>query len=138
MLNHAQWRKSQAMDLEDRIWKAYRERISTEYDNLNYSSKLQRLMMAESHKIAEQPFDAKTNYDYVLEVGAGTGEHFQFVRHGYKQYMMTDADSKALDIAKRKYSENNNNRINYEKQNAEKLSYPDNTFDRCWCVERYR
>ena len=38
----------------------------------------------------ERPFKSNNNFDVVLEVGAGNGEHFPHVRHDFKRYLMTD------------------------------------------------
>ena len=38
----------------------------------------------------EQPFKPSMNFEVVLEVGAGNGEHLPYVKHNFKKYFMTD------------------------------------------------
>jgi ubiquinone/menaquinone biosynthesis C-methylase UbiE len=42
------------------------------------------------HKIMEQPYGTDAHFDKILELGAGNGEHFPFVKHSYSEYFMTD------------------------------------------------
>ena len=42
------------------------------------------------HKLMEQPFKPSMNFEVVLEVGAGNGEHLPYVKHNFKKYFMTD------------------------------------------------
>jgi ubiquinone/menaquinone biosynthesis C-methylase UbiE len=64
----------------------------------------------------------------ILEIGAGRGEHFQFVRKDFKEYAMTDISewgkSEIQTIL------NLDTRISFEIQDIENLSYADNQFDR--------
>ena len=43
-----------------------------------------------SHRMLER--GVKENFDNVIELGAGNGEHFQFVRHDFKTYLLSDFD----------------------------------------------
>jgi ubiquinone/menaquinone biosynthesis C-methylase UbiE len=115
---------------EDKAWVEYREKFSDLYDDSNYSSQLQSSVMRASHKLVEKPFDDHAYFGRVLEVGAGTGEHFRFVRHGFGEYTLTDLDPKTLEVAKRKLAAIPNGKVTFEVQIGSELSYPDNTFDR--------
>ena len=70
----------------------------------------------------------------VLEIGAGSGEHFFFVKKSFESYTMTDISSwgksKIDDIVK------NNPRVVFDTQDVQKLKYSDESFDRliCTCV----
>jgi phosphatidylethanolamine/phosphatidyl-N-methylethanolamine N-methyltransferase len=70
----------------------------------------------------------KTEYKRILEIGAGKGELYQYVKGDFAEYLMTDISS---------WGENEINkitkadkRIKFELQNIENLTYPDNHFDR--------
>jgi ubiquinone/menaquinone biosynthesis C-methylase UbiE len=76
----------------------------------------------------------KTSFPRVLEIGAGSGEHFLFVKHEYDSYIMSDLvhpvllpkvqkTVKDLKLTRKK-------EIRLEMQNIENLSYENGTFDR--------
>lgn len=115
---------------EDKAWIEYKEKFSEVYDDSNYSSPLQSFVMRASHKLVEKAYDKKMHFSQVLEVGAGTGAHFPFVRHSYDKYTISDHDSKTLDVAIKKITATNNSKVNFEMQVGDKLDYPDGTFDR--------
>jgi phosphatidylethanolamine/phosphatidyl-N-methylethanolamine N-methyltransferase len=118
------------MQEEDKAWIEYREKFSEVYDDSNYSSPLQSLVMRASHRLAEKPFGNQVHFDRVLEIGAGTGEHLPFVRHSYNEYVLTDLDSKTLEVAKTKLVRNRRGDVKFETQTGNSLNYPDRTFDR--------
>jgi len=115
---------------EDREWLEYRARFAELYDDSNYVSPLQSAVMGASHRLAEKRFKACDHFPQVLEIGAGTGEHLAFVRHDFERYVLTDLDAKTLEVAKGKLNSKYGNKLQYETQSAEGLSYADNTFDR--------
>ena len=115
---------------EDKAWIEHREKFSEIYDKANYSSSLQSLVMRSSHKLIENAFDEKTFFKSVLEVGAGTGEHFPYIKHKYDHYVLTDLDPKPLEIAKSKLGSTNKDKVSFDVQPSEHLIYPDNVFDR--------
>ena len=41
------------------------------------------------HEAMEKPYN-KEYFGRVLEIGAGTGEHLDFVKHEYDEYLLTD------------------------------------------------
>ena len=63
----------------------------------------------------------------VIELGAGTGEHFKHIRHSFNTYILADHDSKAIDIARSKIKDK---RCSFMVMNGSKLSFASNTFDR--------
>ena len=115
---------------EDQAWLKYREKFSGIYDQSNYSSPLQSFVMHASHKLVERPFEPSCHFDRVLEIGAGTGEHLPFVRHSFNEYILTDLDQEALNVAKKKHQKNHDGKVRYEYQSANDLKYPDDSFDR--------
>jgi phosphatidylethanolamine/phosphatidyl-N-methylethanolamine N-methyltransferase len=118
------------MQGEDKAWIEHRNRFSEVYDQSNYSSSLQSLLMRASHQFLEKPYDNRIHFDRVLEIGAGTGEHIQFVRHRFNDYIMTDLDSKPLEIAKTKLTGIHDGKLGFEVQPGDRLTYSDNSFDR--------
>jgi phosphatidylethanolamine/phosphatidyl-N-methylethanolamine N-methyltransferase len=115
---------------EDRAWLDYRARFADVYDESNYSSPLQSAVMRASHRLAEMRFQKHDHFPIVLEIGAGTGEHLGFVRHGFDQYVLSDLDAKTLEVAKRKLKNKFGDKLFYETQSGEGLSYVDDSFDR--------
>lgn len=118
------------MQNEDQAWIDYREKFAEVYDEANYSSPLQSSVMRSSHRLVEKAFNDQTHFSRVIEVGAGTGEHLPFVRHGFDEYTLTDLDPKTLEFAKRKLADINRGKVFFEVQTGSELAYPDNTFDR--------
>lgn len=118
------------MHSEDKAWIEYRERFSEVYDKSNYSTPLQSSVMRSSHRLIEKPYDDKSHFSRVLEIGAGTGEHVNFIRHQFDEYILTDLDQKTLEVAKQKLSGQHQGKLRFEAQTGSNLNYADNTFDR--------
>lgn len=118
------------MENEDKAWIDYRERFSEVYDESNYSSPLQAKVMRASHRLVEKAFSENAHFNRVLEIGAGTGEHLPFVRHGFEEYTLTDLDPKTLEVAKEKKIGEIKGKVKFETQTGDALNYPDDTFDR--------
>lgn len=126
-------RLENAMHSEDQAWIEWRDKFAKIYDESNYVSPLQSLVMRASHQLVEKKFDQKTHFGRVLEVGAGTGEHLPFVRHGFDQYVLTDLDPATLEVAQKKLAPQRGN-IQFEVQAGSGLTYPDDSFDRLLAV----
>lgn len=122
------------MQEEDKAWTEYREKFADVYDESNYTSPLQSMVMRASHKLTEKKYSQTTHFARVLEIGAGTGEHFPFVQHTFDQYIFSDLDSATLDRAKEKLVGEYNGRVSFETQSGSEIDYPDNTFDRVVAV----
>lgn len=117
---------------EDQEWLDYRARFAQVYDAANYTAHpLQSWVMHASHRLTEKKFGNADHFANVLEVGAGTGEHFPYVRHGFHRYVMTDADPQALDVARAKIK---NDKVSFDVQAGENLGYPDSHFNRVVAV----
>ncbi len=97
------------------------------YGKLNYDKSLVGTMMRHSHTLAERPYGPDRHFSRVLEVGAGTGEHLKFVRHGFDDYVMTDFNPTMLGQID---SGGHRGRVTIEKQDATRLDVPDNSVDR--------
>jgi len=115
---------------EDRAWIDWIAQYSELYDNLNYATSLQSIVMGKGHKAIESAFDNTVKYESVLEIGAGTGEHIPYVRHEYDKYILSDCNEIALSVAKKKLSNHTKGILYFEKQVGSQLSYKDNIFDR--------
>lgn len=118
------------MTSEDKAWLEFQEYIPESYDHYNYSSPLQSSVLHTSHKLVERAFDERIHFGNVLEVGAGTGKHLQFVRHTFDMYTLTDINPRMLDVAQQVLLRNSPNTLRFEIQTGTSLTYPDNTFDR--------
>lgn len=118
------------MENEDQAWLEYRARFADVYDESNYASPLQSAVMRASHRLTEKRFQKCDHFSKVLEIGAGTGEHLGFVQHGFDQYILSDMDEKTLDVAKGKLSGKFDNKLMFETQSGERLTYADNSVDR--------
>lgn len=118
------------MGNEDQAWLDYRARFADVYDESNYASPLQSAVMRASHRLTEKQFQKRDHFSKVLEIGAGTGEHLGFVRHSFDQYVLSDMDAKTLEVAKLKLSDKFDNKLMFETQSGERLTYADNSFDR--------
>lgn len=118
------------MNNEDDAWLNYRAKFADIYDGSNYSSPLQSAVMRASHRLVEKKFRVNEQFSRVLEIGAGTGEHLAFVKHGFDQYVLTDLDSRTLAVAKGKIGAMHGDRVSFETQSGDGLSFPDNSFDR--------
>lgn len=118
------------MQDEDKAWLEWRNNFHALYDNANYSSSLQAKVMHASHRLLERPFSQTDYFSKVLEIGAGTGEHTQFLRHKFDHYVISDQDAKTLDVAKIKINPSLKDKFIFEVQTGEAINYPDNSFDR--------
>lgn len=79
---------------------------------------------ARTHQALERHLGETHHFSRVLEVGAGSGEHFPFVKHSFDEYIETDIremqrDPDLLD-----------ERHKYVVADAEALQFPDQSFDR--------
>lgn len=70
----------------------------------------------------------------ILEIGAGRGEHFRFVKSDFQKYIMTDISNWGLKEVENIIGQDA--RVSFELHNIEKLGFCDNSFDRviCSCV----
>ena len=89
------------------------------------STGLLALLWKFPHKLMEKPF--KTNEGYrILELGAGQGEHIQFVVDNYSEYVALDLDVERL----LKISSTTKERLSLRCGDATTLDFSDRTFDR--------
>jgi ubiquinone/menaquinone biosynthesis C-methylase UbiE len=77
------------------------------------------------HILLEKPFKNNEGYK-IIEVGAGQGEHIDFVVPNYSEYLVTDNNINQLN----KISLNKGYQIKTQKVDAESIKFVDNSFDR--------
>jgi len=118
------------MSNEDQSWLDYRNRFADVYHESNYSGPIQSGVMRAGHRLSERSFKKSDYFPRVVEIGVGPGEHLPFVRHGFDQYVLTDLDPRALEVARKNLNGQDNNKLLFETQNGSKLSYEDSCFDR--------
>lgn len=100
------------------------------YDDTNYDRSLAAVFMRRCHRVLERRFRETDFFSSVIEVGAGTCQHLQHVRHGFDRYVATDLDEAMLRIGRARLPENTRATVELSVQNAGVLGYPDASFDR--------
>jgi ubiquinone/menaquinone biosynthesis C-methylase UbiE len=101
------------------------------YEQENYGPGLAGRVLRRSHSLVERPFGAHEKFGRVIEVGAGSGVHVEYVRHEYDDYVMTDGYDAMLDqmqvaANRARYPD----RVIVAKEDAAAISYADSSFDR--------
>lgn len=106
------------------------ENFGDVYDLHNYAGGLSGWVLRTSHKLVEKPLGPRVHLPRVVEVGAGTGIHFNYIRHTFSEYVMTDSSNEMLDAARRRHKGRKIPGLKFEIQNAAKLTWADETADR--------
>ena len=106
----------------------YKKEIFRELDK-KYNSHLYTgflgILMNYCHKKLEN-FKKKETYDKILEIGAGSAPHINYLSHDYNEYHIVDTSEYADEI----YKDEKNSKIKFKKYDGRKLPYDDNYFDR--------
>ena len=71
-----------------------------------------------------EKFNKKEKYSKILEIGAGSAPHLNYLKHDYDEYFVVETSYYALDI----YKDMKN--INAKIYDGKKLPFEDNFFDR--------
>lgn len=102
------------------------------FQQANYGKSLAGYVLRESHKLLERPFGPNLRFARVLEIGAGSGIHLSYVRHGFDEYCMTDSSTRMLEAARsaHRFPEN----IIVREADATRLDFDDAGFDRLIAV----
>lgn len=100
------------------------EYYSFYFDKICYGNPIASRSMRVIHKAIEKKH-GKMFYARTLELGAGSGQHLDYVKHGFEQYLVTDLKKPVIrEIYKF------DKRIKTRAVNAEKIPYPSSYFDR--------
>ncbi len=108
----------------------YNARLAAAYDALNYGRSLAGGFMRRGHAVLESRFAETDRFARVVEVGAGAGEHLGYVRHDFDDYLMTDWNDIRLARAREALPPGLRARVRVAKEDATRLSLPDNAVDR--------
>ncbi len=100
------------------------------YSSLNYGPGLAGRLLKLSHTVCERDFGPDTYFPEVLEVGAGSGHHIHSIRHRFDRYVMSDLNPDYLRYLATSLSTALSGRAEVDTQDATRLTYPDNSFDR--------
>lgn len=108
----------------------YMKRWSAVYEKNNYEQGMAGYFLKKSHEWCERPFGSNRHFSRVIEVGAGTGVHIDFIRHSYDEYILTDLNASMLAGTAKRVRERATGKILVQSENACKLSFDANSFDR--------
>ncbi len=100
------------------------------YQDQNYDRGLTGYFLSRSHAWAESKFGPNTRFAKVLEVGAGTGMHLQFVRHAYDEYWITDCHQPLMEKIALPGAVRQSGKLRLAKADATQLAFADASFDR--------
>ena len=110
--------------------KYYLEQWHAHYQQHNYNRGLSAWFLRKSHEWAEKTFGTDTQFSKVLEVGAGSGEHINYLRHHYCEYWMSDLDARHLKERVLTLPVSKQKKIHIQSEDATKLTFADNHFNR--------
>jgi phosphatidylethanolamine/phosphatidyl-N-methylethanolamine N-methyltransferase len=99
------------------------------YESNNYANtSLSTRVLSKTHSLIEREFSANSHFREVIEIGAGTGAHLHFIRHGFDRYVMSDI---SLGILKSvRIPQDLTDKVEISQVDAKALPYPDDHFDR--------
>jgi phosphatidylethanolamine/phosphatidyl-N-methylethanolamine N-methyltransferase len=98
------------------------EDLTSRYNDHAYSG-LMGFFMNHCHKQLEH-FNFPENSDRVLEIGAGSAPHYDFIKHDYKEYHIAETSKTTF----KKYQ--NNPKIKFTIYDGKTLPYENEYFDR--------
>ena len=76
------------------------------------------------HRKLEDFQNKKSNYDKILEIGAGSAPHFNYMNCSYNEYHIAETSDYAVNFHK------DNSKVKLLKYDGKNLPYPNETFDR--------
>jgi len=101
------------------------------YEKHNVDRTLAGRFLQKSHRLLEDLLPSDFRADQILEVGAGSGHHYSFLKQRPRRYFLTDGSETMLGVAKNRYrDEVADGSVVIEPQDATRLTYPDGQFDR--------
>jgi phosphatidylethanolamine/phosphatidyl-N-methylethanolamine N-methyltransferase len=110
---------------------AYESSYIQAYDANNSARTLAGSFLQKSHELLENSVPLDPTIRRIVEVGAGTGHHLQYLKERPEKYVLTDGSDEMLAIVKEKHAAHvAAGWLEIEKQDATALTYPDHSFDR--------
>jgi SAM-dependent methyltransferase len=97
-----------------------------EYQESSYSG-LAGLAHRRIHESIESGHSESVHFPKTLELGANVGEHLDYVKHTFEDYIVSDILNRLQPPQNKRILDRG---ARFEVQNATALSYPDNSFDR--------
>jgi len=113
----------------DPLYSNYLAKWSKLYHDANYNKGLAAFFLRKSHALCESRFGSTDYFPTVLEVGAGSGVHLQYVTHSFDKYWITDTNEEMLRRIEKNNSLTADNLI-FKLEDASNLTFCDNYFDR--------
>jgi phosphatidylethanolamine/phosphatidyl-N-methylethanolamine N-methyltransferase len=114
---------------KDPSWDEWENVLAGFYHKVNYERRGAGFLMGAGHQALEDLIEPGTRFPVVLEVGAGTGEHLHYVKHGFDVYHMLDRSQAMLDLVEERYR-GDGRILSYKLGNVEELPFPDASVDR--------
>lgn len=102
---------------------SFRE-LDKKYNSHLYSGLL-GVLMDYCHKKLEN-FNKKDSYDKILEIGAGSAPHLDYLSHSFKEYHIAETSDYASSV----FKENSKKNVYFKKYDGKNLPYDDDFFDR--------
>ena len=97
--------------------------LDKKYSSHLYSGLL-GILMRYCHRKLEDFQNVKKHYNKILEIGAGSAPHFNYMNCSYNEYHIAETSEYAKDFHK------NNPKVELVKYDGKNLPYPNGTFDR--------
>jgi len=105
----------------------YKKEIFRDLDkkyNSHLYSGLLGIVMNYCHKTLENFKLKNKSFDKILEIGAGSAPHYNYIKHEYNEYHIVDTSDFAKDFHK------NNDKVKFLSYDGKVLPYENQTFDR--------
>ena len=104
-----------------------REAYKDLYEEISYKTRGVSLIQSLMHRSLEKRIGKQMNFNSVLEVGAGYGQHLAYVKHSYAKYVMLDNN---LDLSKTTKITKSNHRTVFVVDYVERMPFSIDEFDR--------
>ena len=105
----------------------YKKEIFRDLDkkyNSHLYTGLLGILMNYCHKNLENFKFKNKSFDKVLEIGAGSAPHYNYIKHNYNEYHIADTSDYAKDFHK------NNKKVKFLSYDGKTIPYENETFDR--------
>lgn len=115
---------------EDPMWLRWQEKAPEIYERIYYQSNpLVAAINLSGHRLIEADYPETVHFSRVLEVGAGSGVHLEYVHHKFDEYIVSDISSDFLDRARQRHQRDSRT-ITYAKVDATSTGFAPRSFDR--------